>query len=291
MSPTANRQAATPGAFGTSQVARIIGVPPRRVRSWARGGLCRAVRRGRYFQFSFQDLVLLRTARSLLQQQVPAQRVRRALRELARRLPPDCPPSALRISVEGRDVVVRNGRVAWQPESGQTVFLFDVEDLARRSGTVVSAARTRGSAAKAAREDESCAATWFERALAIEDDDLQQACAWYRRALHLDPEFADAYVNLGRLVHDAGDVATAVGLYREALKRAPDDAVAHYNLGLALEDTRKYTVAVQHYREAIRVEPGFADAHFNLARLLEKLGRKSEASWHLLVYSRLTSVT
>jgi tetratricopeptide (TPR) repeat protein len=256
-----------------------------------RAGLCQPARRGRFLEFSFQDLVLLRTARGLLQQRVPAHRVRRALRELTRQLPAERPLSALRLCVEGRDVVVRDGRVAWQPESGQTVFLFEVGDLARRTGTLVRADKHRSASHDVAAENQNPAAGWFERALAVEDDDPQQACLWYRRALDLNPDLTDAYVNLGRLIHEAGDAVEAVRLYHQALRRAPGDAVGHYDLALAFEDLRKQAAAVRHYRHAIRTEPGFADAHFNLARVLEKMGRKDEASWHFLMYSKLTSVT
>jgi tetratricopeptide (TPR) repeat protein len=291
MTETGNHRTSGSGTFKTTQVARIVGVPPERVRSWVRAGMCQPARRGRILEFSFQDLVLLRTACGLLQQRVPPYRVRRALRELTRQLPAERPLSALRFCAEGREVVVRDGRVAWQPESGQTVFLFEVGDLARCSGTLVRADQHRAASEQAAAENQDPAADWFERALAVEDDDPQQACLWYRKALDLNPELADAYVNLGRLIHEAGDAVEAVRLYHQALKRVPSDAVGHYNLALAFEDLRKQAAAARHYRHAIRTEPGFADAHFNLARVLEKLGRKDEASWHFLVYSKLTSVT
>jgi len=209
---------------------------------------------------------------------------------LASHIEPETPLSALRISAEGREVVVRQGRVAWQPESGQTVFLFDVQDLARCTKSIMQTDTVR-CASDDSSADAMTAAGWFERAMAVEDDEPRQACLWYRRALDLDPNLTDAYINLGRLIHEAGDTAEALSLYGEALKRAPDDAVGHYDLALVLEDTGDPTGAIGHYREALRAEPGFADAHHNLGRLLEKMGRRAEALWHRLVYMRLTRST
>lgn len=233
---------------------------------------------------------MLRTARGLLQQGVPFQRVRRALRELRRQIPPGRPLSSLRITADGKDVVVRDGRFAWRPESGQAVFLFDAQELARSTSRLARSSGPRAHEHIGLAQEDLSAHAWFEKALSIEDDDPEQARVWYQRALDQAPDLVDAYVNLGRLIHEAGDPLGAVRLYREAIRRAPNDAFAHYNLALALEDRRRLKGAVRHYREAIRIEPGFADAHFSLARLLERMGCKAQASWHFLVYSKLTSV-
>ncbi|HXQ23282.1 MAG TPA: tetratricopeptide repeat protein [Candidatus Acidoferrales bacterium] len=284
-------QSAPPAArvFRTADVARILGVPPVRVRAAVRAGLCRPAVRGRRLQFSFQDLVLLRAAQGLRQAAVPARRVRRALTELARQLPPGRPLSGVRIYADGRHVVVRDGRGAWRPDSGQVVFTFDVAELARKAGVVVPVRRARDrkrvSRASARQEAAAC----FERALGFEEeDDTDAACAAYRRAIELDPELGDAYINLGRMLHEQGDSAEAARLYHLALECTPDDPIAHYNLALALEDEHRNSAAIAHYNQAVDLDPDFADAHFNLARLLDRLGRRPQAMQHLLTYRRLT---
>ena len=47
------------------------------------------------------------------------------------RLPADRPLSGVRIVADGRRVVVRQGRTAWHPESGQVLFSFAVDELTR----------------------------------------------------------------------------------------------------------------------------------------------------------------
>jgi tetratricopeptide (TPR) repeat protein len=191
----------------------------------------------------------------------------------------------VRIFADGRQVVVRDGASAWEPDTGQMMLLFDVGELARAAGVVVpmSARRSRRSRARGA-----SATALFERALRLEDKDRKGACDAYQLALELDPSLSDAWVNLGRLVHEDGRVAEATSHYRRALQVAPSDPVAHYNLALALEDQGDIPGAVRQYREALRSDAGFADAHFNLGRLLDRLGQRSQAVQHLVAYKQLT---
>ena len=286
-SQRASRAAAE--VFHTAEVARILGVPAARVRGIGRAGLCRPARHGRVLAFSFQDLVLLRAAHGLLRADIPARRVRHALSELATQLPPDRPLSGVRIYADGRRVVARDGGTAWQPDSGQVVFAFEVDELARAARRVVPARARGASAAPHAPEPAQNALAWFERALAREQRaDVAGACQAYRRAIELDPEMADAYINLGRLQQEQGAVEEAARLYHLAIECTPDDPVAHYNLAITLEDQRHLAAAVSHYQRALAYDPDFADAHFNLGRLLDRLGRHSEAIRHLLNYKKLT---
>jgi tetratricopeptide (TPR) repeat protein len=274
--------------FRTTDVARILGVSPARVRAVVRAGLCRPSRRGRAWEFGFQELVRLRTAHELLSAKVPPRRVRRALTELSAQLPPDRPLSGVRIYADGRQVVARDGRTAWRPDSGQVVFSFAVDDLARAAGVVVPV-RGRRSRAPVRRPARQSPLAWFERALRLErKNDVEGARAAYHKAVELDPDLADAYINLGRLTHAAGDPVEAARLYHHALQCAPDDPVAHYNLAIALEDQRRFPAAVSHYQQALSLDPEFADAHFNLARLLDRLGRRAQAMRHLFSYKQLT---
>jgi tetratricopeptide (TPR) repeat protein len=280
---------ASPQVFRTADVARILGVPPARVRAIARVGGRRPQRQGNRLAFSFQDLVLLRAAHCLLLAAVPPRRVRRALTQLARQLPADRPLSGVRVYADGRHVVARTGGAAWKPESGQMVFPFRADDLARAVGVVVPVARRRPQAAFSPAQQRREATVWYERAMALEAKRSRGGAKLaYERAIALDPSLSDAYINLGRLVHEDGDVTAASRLYHLAIEHAPDDPIAHYNLALALEDQGNPPAAVQHYQKALELDDEFADAHFNLGRLLDQLGQHDHALRHLLTYRKLT---
>ena len=192
----------------------------------------------------------------------------------------------MRIYADGGRVTVRDGDRVWQPESGQGVLVFAVDELARRSAASFRRASGRPAAPPAAVAGED-GETWFERGVALEDDDPEAARRAYERALEIDPELADAYVNLGRLLYESGDVDGALSLYREALRCDPVDALTHFNMGLALEDAGDAETAQAHYGRALEIDPKFADAHFNLARVLERLGQREQALRHFMAYRRL----
>ncbi|MCZ6783018.1 MAG: tetratricopeptide repeat protein [Proteobacteria bacterium] len=271
------------GTLSTAEVSRIVGMKEPQVRQLVRSGLCRPARRGRRYAFTFRDLVVLQAAQGLLRKRVPAARVRRALAALSDQLPEERPLSGMRIFADGRNVVVRDGDTAWQPETGQTVLDFRVDELVRRAEAVrpAPAAAAAGDVRERARRE-------FERALELEDDDPPNARTAYRRALALDPGLVDARVNLGRLAHEAGDAPEAERHYRRALEHSPDDPVIHFNLALAVEDTRGAAEAVAHYQRALALDPDFADAHYNLGGLCEDLDRSADALRHYHAYKKLT---
>jgi tetratricopeptide (TPR) repeat protein len=314
-----------PASLRTADVARVIGVSEARVRAFVRAGWCAPERRGCALAFSFQDLVVLRAAKSLHEARVPAARVKRALRALARELGDGRTLSGLRIAADGAHVVVHHGGARFEPESGQLLLDFSVDALADAAQQVARAevparrasradpraplaaggrvADDRAQRASPSAPDEPAADPHrdpgasaprrlaeraFAEALALEESDPGAAMRAYRRALARDPSFADAAINLARLLHEAGRAKEAVTLYQSALAHAPGDAELHYNLALALEDTRGAAAAIHHYEHAVALDPGFADAHWNLAGLLEAAGRKREALRHYREYERLT---
>jgi tetratricopeptide (TPR) repeat protein len=272
-------------SYSTRDVARLLGLSEPQVRSQARAGFLtpeRGPRNG--YRFSFQDLVLLRTARELAQASVPARRIRSALQGLARQLPIGHSLSELRIIADGHRVMVRDDGTAWNPESGQLQIDFTVSDFASRAGP---GARKLVRSADPATEKLS-ASDWFDLGVDLEARAPEEACGAYVRALALDPDLAEAHVNLGRLLQLAGRSEEATEHYRRSLESGRSDPTAEFNLGTALEESGHWAEAIEAYRRALRDDHEFADAHFNLARLYEQVGRRSAALRHLRAYQQLS---
>jgi tetratricopeptide (TPR) repeat protein len=280
------------GEFSTREVAKLLGLSLAQVRSCVKAGfVAPKADPGGDLLFSFQDLVLLRTAKGLLAARVPRRRIRLALDGLQAQLPHGQPLTAVRISAQGHHVVARDRGEAWHPESGQTLLDFDVADLARAAIALAprGAARPVSSRERMRQEGsgETTAADWYEQGIALEEDQPLAAIDAYRRALNLDAGLAAAHLNLGRLLHEAGDPAGAETSYRQALAIRADDPLAAYNLGVALQDQRRPREAVAAYELALAQDPALADAHFNLSGLFEELDDKTAAFRHLRTYHTL----
>jgi DNA-binding transcriptional MerR regulator len=267
--------------FTTRDVARLLGLTETQVRSQARAGFLtpeRGPRNG--YRFSFQDLVLLRTARELAHARVPPRRIRRALRDLARGLPGGRSLSEIRITAHGHNVLVHEGGAAWNPESGQLHIDFACPDLG--PGPV-----TRTLTPNAFVEQPRSAWEWFDLGVELEATDPAQSYHAYSQALSIDPALSDAHVNLGRLLQLAGRTREAIEHYRQSFRPDSTDPTGAFNLGTALEELGRWKAALTAYLRAVDIDPRFADAHFNLARLYEQLGRRTEAIRHLRAYKGL----
>ena len=277
-------------SYTTREVARLLEMPEQEVRAYARAGLNEPERgpRGTY-QFTFRDLVLLRTARSLGAAEVPHTRIRKSLAALRARLPVDRPLSELSLRAIGDEIVIDEPGAAWNPDSGQLQIDFDAND------TGVTDIRTRVRALAAPVPERSAepvardADAWFEHGVELEARESEAARRAYLRAIELEPGHAFALVNLGRLLHERGDVADAAERYRRALAARPGYATAAFNLGVALEDLGRREEAIDAYRAALRVDDSLADAHYNLAGLYEQAGDRPAALRHLKSYRLLAS--
>lgn len=218
---------------------------------------------------------MLRAAKALVDAEIDGKRMWRALRALRDQLPTDRPLSSVRVMADGDRVIVRERNRSWDPETGQTLMEFPVDDLSKKVAPLVleSAALTK---TKASTGDE-----WFE--LGLEFDQVgarDDACAAYREALSIDPGHVNARINLGRLLHNDRAYRQAEELYREALKIDPGSSIAAFNLGVVLEDQGALQEAMETYRHALTVDPTIPDMHYNIARLYEHQGDQQSAQHH-----------
>jgi tetratricopeptide (TPR) repeat protein len=261
--------------FSLREAARILEVPEARLRVLARAGLL-APTNGPIgpLSFGFQDLLLLRTTKGLVESGVPMQRIRRIWSSLREQLAADVPLTSITVRTDGETVVASDGSATWQPDSGQFELDFEPAELAERIEPRLEE-RPEANADLTVEQ-------WYDLAAEREASSPAEAIEAYRRALELDCDLADAHVNLGRLYHLTGERGKAEAHYRDAVRLAPDDPTPHFNLGVLMEEQGRREEAVHAYRQAVSRDPDFADAHCNLGLLLESLGRRQEAIAHLM---------
>src|SRR6185503_8491131 len=173
--------------YGVRDVEKLLKLPRSTIRSLIEAGFVSPARGPRNaWRFSFQDLIVLRTAEALAAANVPRRRITRSVRELRRHLPESMPLSGLAISAVGDRVVVREGANRWQAESGQYLLAFE-GDPAEGSLSVIEPKQMQPS---------GDARAWFDEAVALEEEDAEAAIRVYRRAVAADDTLLNAHINL-----------------------------------------------------------------------------------------------
>ncbi|MEJ2634240.1 MAG: tetratricopeptide repeat protein [Calditrichia bacterium] len=95
-------------------------------------------------------------------------------------------------------------------------------------------------------------------------DSLEYQIHNYRKALQLDPNYVDAWNNLGVAYYYYGMTDSAVYCLKKALTLNPDYPPAHNNAGYILDAAGNFDEAISHYQAAIMQRPLYIVAMTNL---------------------------
>ena len=265
--------------YTTKEVAELIGINSDQVRHYVRRKLIEPGRGARgEFRFSFQDVVLLRTAKRLLDAKVTTRKAYRALVKLKAELSQVESLSSVRIYANGPNVVVRDDNHIWEVETGQVALDFAVEEAVGHVEELSEAHLL-----DAARGSDLTSDEWYNLGLDLEEVEPVKAPDAYKEAIRIDPKNADAHVNLGRLYQLRGDLKHAKRHYELALTARPGHQLAYYNLGTVFDELDEIEKASDYYEKAL----GIPDAHYNLARICELNGDEVSALRHMRQYRDL----
>ena len=291
-------------AYDTKDLERLFGLPASAVRALARAGNIQPVRRSGRLHYSFHDLVVLRTASALRAAKISSQRINKTLQELRSALPEGSALNKISLTALGNRIAIREGQSLRESDSGQYALALEIVEEKGRlhvitrqdaapasgSGSGVGVGVGGGGSGGAGTEFSTGisisrgADEHYARALKLEDSNPLAAQKAYELCLKADPDYLEARINLGRLLHLAGRLAEAERVYRVGAKADPFIA---FNLAVVLEDLHREPDAIVAYREALALDPQFADAHFNLARLYERAKDPKASLRHLLAYRRM----
>ena len=109
----------------------------------------------------------------------------------------------------------------------------------------------------------------------------------YQQALRINPDDADAWVNLGLTYSHADQTTKAIEAYQQALRINPDDAGAWYNLGTTYSHADQTAKAIEAYQQALRIDPDNAAAWYNLGVEFKFSGESQRV---MEVYRRLKAL-
>lgn len=269
--------------FSTRDASNILGIKTGRLRYWKRIGLVTPsnLRKGRRC-YGFQDLICLKTAQGLVAQGLQATQMRNGVESLKRKFPGfDNYLANKRVYVFGSHAIIRHKDGFIEPQSGQLLFEFDLDDFAEEVEHRIKPF-----------ESKKTAEGWFQEGLRYDSskETYPFALEAYQKAVELDPNFGDAYVNLGNIYYRQELFVDAERCYRLAITCDPDHAKAYYNLGNTLDELHCTQEAGDCFQTSLEKDPNFSDAQYNLAATYEKLTLWNAACTHWKSYLNLDPV-
>ncbi|MEZ4291778.1 MAG: tetratricopeptide repeat protein [Myxococcota bacterium] len=184
-------------------------------------------------------------------------------------LPQD--PETLRAAIDAHETQV----VASLDARAHGRALKNLAKVLSWAGKTEDAARAATQALEALGDD---AESYFVLAeWASRRGDPEQAVAYLRRSVGIDPRWAKARNNLGVELMRLGLEEDALEAYDEALRLDPEHASARFNRGNCLRALGRYADAARDFERTLAVDPDDLDAWFNLAGVYESMGRREDA--------------
>ena len=108
--------------------------------------------------------------------------------------------------------------------------------------------------------------------------DYQAALDHFQKAVDIDPEFADAYSNIGVAEVSLGRLEQAAEQLQKAVNLVPDHTLAIANLSIVLSQLKRYGDAGQAARQALKLDPSLVRMRYILAvSLTREPGHETEA--------------
>jgi TolB-like protein/Tfp pilus assembly protein PilF len=116
---------------------------------------------------------------------------------------------------------------------------------------------------------------------------VDEAIAWFERALALEPDSAEAQHRLARELvgrvqgfvpaSSEADIERAEGLARRALAAAPRNGDVHLTMGAVLQMQRRYAEAISEYETALALNRNLVTAIWRLGRCKISIGKIDES--------------
>ena len=289
------RRAHTP-----AMLSRLLDVPVRMIRRWARLGLIRPVRRVcRLPYFDYREVASARRLALLLDQGVSADVLERSLSELSHTMAgTDRSLAQLNLLVQDDRILMRDDRGVLNPRTGQRLLDFDVDvDVDVHDGfgvfspTDESASSSNDPADHDPADEETVsipfasprpdlqdrrmadwnAEEWFHEGCRLtEEAELESAINAFRNAMSLlSSEFAAVRLNSDYPADDQ-------------LSMFPDPADVNFHMADALYRTGRVAAAIERYYCAIESAPDFIEAWTQLGCLQSELDQPEAAEQSLV---------
>ncbi|ETV97288.1 hypothetical protein, variant 1 [Aphanomyces invadans] len=107
---------------------------------------------------------------------------------------------------------------------------------------------------------------------------FSEAIFYNQQCIRIEPQFAEAFGNLGNALKEIGDTHGAIQFYLRAIKLNPRFADVYNNLASSYMQMHATHEAIETYKMALVLDPCLVDAHSNLGNLYKAQGLFEDAT-------------
>lgn len=258
------------------------------VRHWERIGLIQPIKKVfRLPYFDFQEVSCVRRLSELLQAGVSQHELEGSLGRLQSMLP-GTERSLAQLTLLARDhhVILRDEVGLLEPVSRQRLLDFDADSLIGRTGDAEIGRETIPSPHLPTSPPPNLSTPdWLERGSRfLEEDRITDAVEALRCALMSEPTNPETHFHLAESLYRSGNLAGALERFHIAVELDPQYLEAWTQLGCVAAELDQTQSALDAFDIALQSHADYPDAHFHKAELLSRLNRAAEAIPHWQAY-------
>ena len=108
-----------------------------------------------------------------------------------------------------------------------------------------------------------------------------------KKAIEFDPNYAEAYNNIGILLEQLGKPDEAAEQWKKAIAANPKSTDGYYNLGAYYFNREEYENAFTLWQKLVEMTPKDPWAHWRLAAALGRMGKREEAEKEIKIFNSL----
>ena len=271
--------------YTPAMLSSILGISVHMIRSWARIGLIRPVRKVyRLPYFDFREVSSARRLSDLLNAGVSRKDLEESIQRLSSvRSGMDRPLEQLQILAHRVGVVVRDDHGLVMAATGQRLLDFDgsptepdVDPESESELEPVSLIRMSPQALGSAEPRD-----WLIEGCRLYDSgNVPDALEAFRMAAMTSPNSADVHFQLGECLYGLGKVEAALERHYAAVEHDHDFLEAWTQIGCLHRELMDLDAARMAFLVALDILPDYADAHFHLAETLHELEDFATAQGH-----------
>ncbi len=279
--------------YTPAMLSKLLNLPVHTIRSWERAGLIRAEKKVcRLPYFNYNEVTAARRLSELMCSGATLEELTRSMQMLKKFLPePGRILEQLEILSDQHHLVIRDEHGVFEPSTRQRLFNFTEEENKTESDRQKETEEEQH--AHLLRFDlpatqPQTATDWMvEGCRRSEMADSSAAIRCFHQALRVRPDDAEAHFYLADCLYRIGKQEAALERYLAAIENDPEYLEAWTQIGCLYAELHKWTESLLAFDESLHIFPDFPEAHLHKAETLRQMKQTDDAITHWKRYLEL----